>query len=150
VVAVSLKKFEGPGAGAAPTASAVLADVIDIARDAIAGRRPPEPPELRSVRVRPPEEHEAAYYLRLTVADRAGVLARIAGALGGHDISIASVIQFQADSDARTAELVITTHIATRGALDRALDEIRALDDVPEIGNVLPMIGASSRAGDAS
>jgi len=138
--------FEGPGAGAAPTSSAVLSDVIEIARDMIAGRSPPVLPGMRTVRVRPPEEHESAYYVRLTVMDRAGVLARIAGALGDRDISIASVIQFQADADARTAELVITTHVARRGALDEALDEIRALDDVPAIGNVLPMAGTPGGA----
>ena len=124
----------------------MLSDVIEIARDMIAGRSPPALPGMRTVRVRPPEEHESAYYVRLTVMDRAGVLARIAGALGDRDISIASVIQFQADADARTAELVITTHVARRGALDEALDEIRALDDVPAIGNVLPMAGTPGGA----
>jgi homoserine dehydrogenase len=79
--------------------------------------------------------------LRVTIADRPRVLARISGILGDHDISIASVIQFETDEDARTAELVITTHQAPGSAIEAALDQIRALDVVSEIGNVLPMAG---------
>ncbi len=79
--------------------------------------------------------------MRVTVADRAGVLARLAGVLGDQDISIASVIQFEADADARTAELVITTHLAQGGRVEEALAEIATLDVVAEVGNVLPMLG---------
>ena len=133
--------FEGPGAGPAPTASAVLADVLDVARDIVAGRPPPEAIEHRAVRVSAPGEHRARNYLRLTVADRPRVLATLSGVLGDHEISIASVIQFETDEDARTAELVITTHAAPGAALEAALAEIRALDVVLEVGNVLPMAG---------
>ena len=133
--------LEGPGAGAGPTASAVLADVLDIARDVVAGRPPPEPVRYRAARVRRPGEQHARYYLRVTVADRPGVLARLSGALGDRDISIASMMQFEVDEDARTAELVITTHLAQGAALEQALADIRALDAVHEIGNVLPMFG---------
>ena len=133
--------FEGPGAGAMPTASAVLADVLDVARDLVAGRRAPEMVPRRRVAVRPPAQQQSRYYVRVTVADRAGVLARLAGVLGDQDISIASVIQFEADADARTAELVITTHLAQGGRVEQALDEIATLDVVTGIGNVLPMQG---------
>ena len=131
----------GPGAGAAPTSSAVLADVLDVARDIVAGRRPLAVPEQRVLPVHPPALHRSRYYLRVTVDDRPRVLARIAGVLGEHEISIASVIQFEADEDARTAELVVTTHHALGSALDAALAEIRALDVVIEVGNVLAMSG---------
>jgi homoserine dehydrogenase len=133
--------FEGRGAGPQPTASAILADVLDVARDIVAGRRPLNGIERRTVPVHAPGVHRSRYYLRVTIADRPRVLARISGILGDHDISIASVIQFETDEDARTAELVITTHQAPGSAIEAALDQIRALDVVSEIGNVLPMAG---------
>lgn len=133
--------FEGPGAGAAPTASSVLADVIDVARDIAAGRSPLQEIALRDVRVLERSHHHSRYYVRLSVADRPGVFARISAALGDHEISIASVIQVESDEDARTSEVVITTHEAPAAALDAALDEMRAMDVVIEIGNVLAMAG---------
>jgi homoserine dehydrogenase len=132
--------FEGPGAGAGPTASSVLADVLDVAQDVATGRRPLAFIPRRTVRVRPPEEHEARYYLRMTVEDRPGVLARIATTLGTADISIASFIQYEvADAPEGTADLVFTTHRASEGALTEAIQEIERMDVVIEIGNVLPM-----------
>lgn len=133
--------FEGRGAGPQPTASAILADVLDVARDIVAGRRPLNGIERRTVPVHAPGVHRSRYYLRVTIADRPRVLARISGILGDHDISIASVIQFETDEDARTAELVITTHQAPGAAIEAALEQIRTLDVVSEIGNVLPMAG---------
>ena len=133
--------LEGPGAGPGPTASAVLADVLDVARDIVAGRPPVETPPLRSVRVRPPGEHRARRYLRMTVADRPGVLGEIGRALGVHGVSIASVIQVEADEDARTAEIVLTTHLTAGAELEAALAELSASDVVEEIGNVIAMAG---------
>ena len=133
--------LEGPGAGPGPTASAVLADVLDVARDIVAGRPPLETPPLRSVRVRPPGEHRARRYLRMTVADRPGVLGEIGRALGVHGVSIASVIQVEADEDARTAEIVLTTHLTAGAELEAALDELGASDVVEEICNVIAMAG---------
>ncbi|MEZ4504090.1 MAG: homoserine dehydrogenase [Dehalococcoidia bacterium] len=134
--------FEGPGAGPMPTASAILADVLDVARDLVAERQPIEAIPYRAIEISPPARATARYYLRVTVRDQAGVLARIAGALGEHGISIASVIQFEADEDAHTAELVITTHAAPGESLEAALAEVRAMDVVVEVGNVLPMVGS--------
>ena len=133
--------LEGPGAGANPTASAVLADVLDVARDIVAERPPVAPPPLRSARVRPPGEHLARRYVRMTVADRPGVFGEIGRALGARGVSIASVIQVEADEDAQTAEIVLTTHLAAGAALEAALEEIAASDVVTEIGNVLAMAG---------
>ena len=134
--------FEGPGAGPGPTASSVLADVLDVAQDVAAGRRPLSFVPRRTLRVRPPEEHESKYYLRLTVEDRPGVLARIATVLGEAKISIASFIQYEVeDAPEGTAELVFTTHRASEGALTVAIREIERMDVVLEIGNVLPMAG---------
>ena len=133
--------FHGRGAGPAPTASAILADVLDVARDIVAGRRPLEVAPLRVLPVHPPGAHRSRYYLRVTVTDQPGVLARIAGILGEQGISIASVIQFETDEDARTAELVITTHAASGAGLEASLAAIRLLDVVVEVGNVLAMAG---------
>ena len=133
--------LEGPGAGASPTASAVLADVLDVARDIVAGRPPVGAPPLREARVRPPGEHLARRYVRMTVADRPGVFGEIGHALGAHEVSIASVIQVEADEDAQTAEIVLTTHLAAGAALEAALEEIAASDTASEIGNVLVMAG---------
>ncbi len=136
--------FEGPGAGQGPTTSSILADVLDVAQDVATGRKPLAFIPRRQVRVRPPEEHAARAYLRIGVKDQPGVLARIASALGDAGVSIASVIQFDPEvtgGDAGTAELVLTTHRAPGASLNRALEEIRRMEAVLEIGNVLPMEG---------
>lgn len=133
--------LEGPGAGAAPTASAVLGDVLDVARDIVAERRPVLSRPYRAVRVRPAGEHRARRYVRMTVADQPGVLGEIGRALGTRGVSIASVMQFEVDEDAQTAEIVLTTHVAPGAAVDAALEEIAASDVVVEIGNVLAMAG---------
>jgi homoserine dehydrogenase len=133
--------FEGPGAGPGPTASSVIADVLDVAQDVVGGRTPLAFVPRRVVRVRPPEEHRSRYYMRMTVQDRPGVLARIAQALGDAQISIASFIQYEVEGAEGTAELVFTTHHAGRGALRAAITVIEAMDVVHDIGNVLPMAG---------
>jgi len=137
--------FEGPGAGAAPTASAVLADVLELARDYVFTDREPAPPAvLSAARVLPAEAHRSRHYIRLTVPDRPGVLAQIAGALGERDVSIASMIQFETDESAGTAELVLTTHVAEVGALRAALEQVEQAGVVQWVGNVLPIAGAGS------
>ena len=133
--------FVGPGAGPGPTASSVLADVLDAAQDVVGARAPLAFVPRRTLRVRPPEEHRSRYYLRMTVEDRPGVLARIAQALGDARISIASFIQYEVEGAEDAAELVFTTHHAGGGALRRAIGVIEAMDVVQEIGNVLPMAG---------
>jgi homoserine dehydrogenase len=136
--------FEGPGAGQGPTASSILADVLDVAQDVVTGRQPHAFVARRKVRVRPPEEHSARSYLRIGVKDQAGVLAGIAAALGNENVSIASVLQFDpVDTGGAegTAELVLTTHRAPGRAVNAALDVIRRMDVVLEVGNVLPMEG---------
>ena len=119
--------LRGPGAGAGPTASAVLADVVDIAR----GNRLPtfgQPAsglrEARPARAAVP----APYYLRLTLLDKPGALARIARALGDAGISIDRMRQYGHEpggADA-TAPVLIVTHRTTRAALDEALGAFEA------------------------
>ncbi len=133
--------FQGPGAGPRPTASAVLADVLDVARDLVAGRRPPDAIAYRRAPIQAPSQQQSRYYVRMTGANRPGVLAKVAGALGANDVNIASVIQFGMDDGAATEEFVITTYTVSGGRLDAALKQIRALDEVVEVGNVLQMAG---------
>jgi homoserine dehydrogenase len=137
--------FEGPGAGPAPTASAVLADVLELARDYVFTDREPSPvAALSAASVLPAESHRSRYYFRLTAPDRPGVLSQIAGALGERDVSIASMIQLEADESAGTAELVLTTHEAEGGALRAALEQVESAGVVQRVGNVLPIAGAAS------
>jgi homoserine dehydrogenase len=126
--------FQGPGAGF-PTTSAVVADILDAARS-IAADRPPAPmPEQTNAPILPISDLVTRYYIRLTVADQPGVLAQIATALGNAQISIASVIQKEADAASKTAELVIMTHEAREASMQEALRTVENLTTVAEIGS---------------
>lgn len=148
--------FHGLGAGQMPTASAVVADLIDmvVGRAAItfrtlrlwsaagsgchgqatsAGVGLPADSALREqpqVRLADPAQSSGRYYLRFNVADRPGVLAEIAGELGRHEISIASVIQHTQDGTGGTVPLVIMTHTATEGAMRAAFETIDRMQHV--------------------
>ncbi len=134
--------FEGPGAGPQATSSAVIADVLDAAHSIITGGRERAAwrQEAASTIV-PMGELRTRYYLRITVPDRPGVLAQIARVLGDGDISIASVIQKEANQDAQTAELVIMTHLAQEEAMRVALARLAELPAVTEIGNFVRVEG---------
>jgi len=130
--------FFGEGAGASATSSAVVANVVSAARDIVLGvgsrvRWRLEPGK----RIKPMSEIETRYYLRLNVTDRPGVLAQISKILGDHLISIASVIQKEADSLAQTAELVIMTHLAKESAMQPALSMLAQLEVVKEVSNFI-------------
>ena len=128
--------FFGEGAGALPTSSAVIADTIEAAQDVMLGGEGRVRWKLSSDKtIKPMAEIETRYYLRVTVADRAGVLAQISKVLGDDQISISSVIQKEADSVAQTAELVIMTHPAREEAMQKALKELSHLSVVKEISN---------------
>ena len=130
--------FHGRGAGSMPTASAVVADIIDAARSLAGETAPPLALNLsEDVRIRPMSELETKYYLRLSVADRPGVLAQIAGVLGAMDISIASVIQKEADEVAQTAEIVLMTHRAREASMQQALRMLEDLEVVAAVGNMV-------------
>lgn len=128
--------FFGEGAGAQPSSSAVIADIVSAAQDIVlgVGNRTMwrlEPDKI----IKPMSEIETRYYLRLNVADRPGVLAQISKVLGDHQISISSVIQKLADSIVQTAEIVIMTHPAKEAAMQKALQEVTQLTMVKEISN---------------
>jgi homoserine dehydrogenase len=134
--------FQGQGAGSLPTSSAVVADVLDAARSIVSGS--PErasPPPRQAASMRPMSELRTRYYMRMMVVDSPGVLAKIAHVLGVHQISIASVIQKEADAQAQTAEIVIMTHEAQEEAVQQALQEVERLPVVVEIGNFLRVEG---------
>ena len=129
--------FQGPGAGSLPTTSAVIADVLDAAQSIVGGRREVYAAEEAPSRVVPMSELLTRYYIRLTVADRPGVLAQIATRFGEAQISIASVIQKETHFDAQTAELVMMTHEAREASMQSALAAVAELAVVQEIGNFL-------------
>ncbi len=124
--------FQGLGAGQMPTASAVVADLIStvVGRMDITFRTLELWSDTREarVRVRDPSEVPGRFYLRLNIDDRPGVLAEIAGILGQNEISIASVIQHETPEETDTiAPLVIMTHQAPEGAMEKALQAINQL-----------------------
>lgn len=133
--AVGETLFCGAGAGAGPTASAVVADLLDVVRTLTADpeNRVPhlafQPDQLADLPILPMREIETAYYLRLNVADEPGVLADVAKILAQHQISIEAVQQHN-PGDTTTAEVVIITHRTQEGAMDDALQAIRALATV--------------------
>ena len=122
--------YLGAGAGMMPTATAVVADLMDVARNRLHGSRGRIAPlgyPLRSqtrARTVGLDDLHSEYYLRFMVVDRPGVLARIAGVLGDNEISIASVIQREREHG-RVVPIVIRTHDAHETALRRA---VRAID----------------------
>ncbi len=125
--------YYGQGAGMLPTATAVVADVIDAARihrqQRPAGWVPAygrPAADLRSSRVVPMGDTSHEYYIRVTVPDKPGVLARIANILGGEGISIATVAQHER-AKRGTVPLVLRTHRAREGCLRKALGRIRRL-----------------------
>ena len=131
--AVGATMFYGQGAGRMPTASAVTADIVDIARRIISKAPPYIPlcwrPDSPKIDVMDIEECESRYYVRYIVVDRAGVLAQISGILGRHNISIASVIQKES-YDEESVYLVMMTHKASERAMRQAMEEIDRLDVV--------------------
>lgn len=127
--------LQGAGAGPEPTASAVLGDVLRVAREI---EHPSvEGSEAEPLPVAPMSQHSCQYYLRLTAADRAGVLARVAKVLGDAGISIRSVIQMDTDETAGQADLVIMTHSALEANMQEAAASLRGLDVVVELDNLI-------------
>ncbi len=117
--------FYGKGAGAGPTASAVLADIFVLSRD-ILGGLPPAEIAPRKLSLVSPDEAVSGWYLRLEVLDKPGALARIADALGREKVSIAAIHQDKA-AGARAVPVMIATHAATRRAFNSARKRILAL-----------------------
>jgi homoserine dehydrogenase len=132
----------GRGAGGAPTASAVLGDLIDAARNLVSGAHAP-PPHRGQTKVRPIDDLRSAFYISLDVLDRPGVLAAVATAFGSHGVSIRAMEQ---DGLGTGARLVFLTHEAREGDVRATLDDLSAIDTVMRVGSVLRVIGADEGA----
>jgi homoserine dehydrogenase len=116
----------GQGAGALPTGSAVVADIIDLSRNIVASSpgRVPLPPATPRVQLRPHAEIRCGYYLRFSVKDVPGVIARVAACLAARSISIAAVQQREQDEGGGAVPLVIVTHTAREADVQEAIREI--------------------------
>ena len=132
--------FQGPGAGSLPTTSSVVADALDAAVSI--SNRVYWPHSIRresALKPMPMADIRTRYYVRVRVADRPGVLARVAGALGDAGISIASVIQKEVDGE-DMPEIVIMTHDAREADLQRALAAIANVDGAGGVEQVLRVL----------
>jgi len=130
--------FVGEGAGANPTSSAVVADVVSSAWKIVLGIGSISTWKAVSGKsIKTMDEIETQYYVRLNAADRPGVLAQIATVFGRNMISISSAIQPESDSQTQTAEIVIMTHPAREKAMQKALGELKKLEVVREISNFI-------------
>jgi len=136
--AVGETMYYGPGAGGNATASAVISDLIDIARDT---RSPmlgfKQPLEHVSLTLMPKEEIETKYYLRLHVRDEKGVLAKIATILGACDISIDSFLQKPDVSGRKDVTLLFATHTCKESNAKEAINTIAALDFVTDTPHMI-------------
>jgi homoserine dehydrogenase len=132
--------FYGRGAGGDPTASAVLGDVVDAALNFRRGAHA-SIGYLGEGRIRPIDELESEYYLRIDTVDRPGVLASVAGVFGGHGVSIASMEQ-EGRGDA--ARIVFITHLARERDVQATVRELRDLDAVRSVGSLIRVFGAES------
>ncbi|MCF1183517.1 homoserine dehydrogenase [Marichromatium gracile] len=134
--AVGPTLYYGAGAGALPTASAVVADLVDVVRTLTTdpSNRVPhlafQPDELADTPVLEMEAVETAYYLRLSALDQPGVMARIASILGEHGISIEAIKQQEPGEGETHVPLVMLTHRVLERQMNAALDQIEALDSV--------------------
>jgi homoserine dehydrogenase len=130
--------FYGQGACGAPTASAVLGDVVAVARHRAIGGRGPGESSYADLPVHPMGETVTRYHISLDVADLPGVLATVAGVFAAEGVSIETVRQQQRGDD---AELVVVTHAATDAALSATVDGLRRMDAVRDVTSVMRVEG---------
>jgi homoserine dehydrogenase len=133
--------FYGQGAGGAPTASAVLGDLVAVARNMVAGGRGPRESAYADLPVRPMGQASTRYHISLDVADRPGVLSQVAAVFAEHDVSIAVVRQEGRPVD---ASLVVVTHAASDAALRGTVDKIAGLPVVRDVVSVMRVEGEES------
>ena len=130
--------FYGAGAGGGPTASAVLGDLVVVARNRVAGIRGPDAPSYAELPVLPMSEAMTRYHVALDVADRPGVLAPVAEAFARHGVSIQAVRQEGRGDD---AYLVIVTHASRESALAATVADLSAMESVRAVDSVLRVEG---------
>jgi homoserine dehydrogenase len=130
--------FYGPGAGGAPTASAVLGDLVTVARNRLAETRGAGESAYADRAVQPMGETRTRYHVAIDVDDRAGVLAAVANAFADHDVSIQTVRQEGRGAD---AQLVVVSHAAPDAALAATVEQLRNMDIVREVTSVMRVEG---------
>ena len=130
--------FYGAGAGGGPSASAVLGDLVVVARNRVAGIRGPDAPSYAELPVLPMSDALTRYHVALDVADRPGVLAPVAEAFARHDVSIQAVRQ---EGHGDEAYLVIVTHTARESALAATVADLSAMEAVRAVDSVLRVEG---------
>ncbi|MCL2020653.1 MAG: homoserine dehydrogenase [Betaproteobacteria bacterium] len=134
--AVGATLYYGKGAGAEPTASAVIADLIDVTRAATTDpdNRVPhlafQPDQLHDLAILPIEEAETAFYLRLTVEDRPGVLADITRILADEGISIDAMLQKEPEEGKGITDIIMLTHVCREKEANAAIRKIEALSSI--------------------
>jgi homoserine dehydrogenase len=136
--------FYGPGAGGAPTASAVLGDLVAVCRNRLSGATGPGESAYSMLPVSPMGEVVTRYHISLDVADKPGVLAQVATVFAEHGVSIETVRQ-QSRPDgaagASKASLVVVTHRASDAALSGTVEALRTLDTVRGVASMMRVEG---------
>jgi len=135
--AVGELMFYGRGAGGAPSASAVLGDLIDAAHNTRGGG-PGRASSPRRATIRPIDDLRSQYYLNIDVVDRPGVLASVAQVFGTHDVSIRSMEQAGLGDEAR---LIFITHTALEADIQATVRGLHQLDVVKRVGSLLRVAG---------
>jgi homoserine dehydrogenase len=136
--------FYGQGAGGSPTASAVLGDLVSVARQRVLGGVGPRESSYAELRIVPIEELRSAFYVSLTVEDRPGVLAEVAGTLSSHGISISTIHQEPlpaVEGEPARAHIGIATYKAIESSMEGALDTLDISTAVASIDSVLRIEG---------
>jgi len=134
--AVGPTLYYGAGAGAEPTASAVVADLVDVTRSLTTDpeNRVPhlafQPDAMAEMNILPMAEVETAYYLRMQASDRAGVMAEVTRILAGLDISIEAMLQKEPAAGQETVQIIMLTHRIREGKMDDAISQIEQLDTI--------------------
>jgi homoserine dehydrogenase len=134
--AVGETMFFGPGAGAGAAASAVMGDVIEVARDINEGRKTRQCGCVEEIAVRSIDMLRTRYYVRMVVEDKPGVLATTASVFAKHRVSIESLIQ-HGNPDKGVAEIAYVTHEAYESDIQAALAEIRSHESVREVASLI-------------
>ncbi|MFF4589702.1 homoserine dehydrogenase [Streptomyces sp. NPDC001388] len=130
--------FYGPGAGGAPTASAVLGDLVAVCRNRLSGATGPGESAYAALRVSPMGDVVTRYHISLDVADKPGVLAQVATVFAEHGVSIDTVRQQGKDGE---ASLVVVTHRASDASLTGTVEALRQLDTVRGVASIMRVEG---------
>ena len=132
--------FAGPGAGGDPTATAVLGDIITSSRELLAGAQVPPRVRFGPGRLREFEMVDTSWYLRLEVVDRPGVLAQIAGTIGGNEVSIESMVQLGRGDG---ATLLFITHASPEADHRNAITALSELEVVRQVASAIRVLSAT-------